>query len=114
MASLTLPVEPLVDFLPNSILEGFCFLLRCKVQSDQTVLQRRNEQRHTQTKKNGLDDVSSRREGVSLRLQGRCESRPWARSRRAGRRAPAPTPASLPAESPGYTRSIAGVNAGRV
>lgn len=39
MISLTLPVLSLADFLFDSILKSFCFLLRCKVQSDMTVLQ---------------------------------------------------------------------------
>lgn len=38
MTSLTLTVVPLVDFLLDSVLEGVCFLLRHKVQSDLTVL----------------------------------------------------------------------------
>lgn len=39
MTSLTLPAVPLVDFFPNSILEGFCLLLHSKVQSYLTILQ---------------------------------------------------------------------------
>lgn len=38
MTSLTLPVEPLVYFVIDSILEDFCLLQRCKVQSHLTVL----------------------------------------------------------------------------
>ena len=41
MTSLTLPVVDLVslaDFILDSILENFCFLLHSKVQSDLTVL----------------------------------------------------------------------------
>lgn len=38
LTSLTLTVLSLVDFLLDSILEGVCFLLRRKVQSDLTVL----------------------------------------------------------------------------
>lgn len=50
MTSLTLPAEPLADFVLNSILEGFSFLLHGKVQPYLAVLQRRNEQRYAQTK----------------------------------------------------------------
>lgn len=45
MTSLTLTVASLVDFLIDSVLESFCFLLQSKVQSDLTVLCcARNEQ----------------------------------------------------------------------
>lgn len=38
---LTLTALSLVDFLLDSVLEGFCFLLRRKVQADLTVLRPR-------------------------------------------------------------------------
>lgn len=100
MTSLTLPIEPLVDFFLNSILEAFCFLLHSKVEPNLAVLQWRNEQRYTQTKA-GFGDTRSRREGVCLHLQQRCGSTALARSRRAGCRAPAPRRASLPVDTCG-------------
>lgn len=57
MTSLTLPGDPLVDFFPNGILEGFCFLLLSKVQSYLTVLQSKNELGYTPSKA-GLANTS--------------------------------------------------------
>lgn len=38
LISLTLPVESLVDFILDSMLESFCFRLHREIQSDLTVI----------------------------------------------------------------------------